>query len=88
MDRTKKYQKIAQVLDWIGNIWLILVCIVIAIEYIGIIIFQEWGRLWEILSPFNVWNFIAVVITLAPGIGIKILANKLRKNKTATHNEI
>ncbi len=88
MDKTKKYQIIARTLDWIGNIWLILACILIIVGYIGIVIFQGWGKLQDILSPFNIWNFLAVVIILAPGIGIKILAKRIIKNKTATHDDV
>lgn len=30
---------------------------------------EGFGRVQEIFSPFNVLNFVAVMITLGPGIG-------------------
>jgi hypothetical protein len=51
-----------------GMIYLFLAGIVILIGYASITYFQGVGVLLEILSPFNVWNFIAVVVTLAPGL--------------------
>jgi hypothetical protein len=87
MDKVKRDQITIRILDWFGNIWLILACIFIIVGYIAIVIFRGWSKLWNIISPLDIWNFLAVVITLTPGIGLKILANRLRKSKTATDNE-
>jgi len=83
MDKAKARQTTSRVLDWIGNIWLILACLLIIIGYIAIVIIQGWSKLQDILSPFNIWNFLAVVITLAPGIGLKLLAKRIGKNNSS-----
>jgi hypothetical protein len=74
----------ARILNCIGNIWIILACLLIIVGYISIVIFQGWDRLWDILSPFNIINIInwlAVVLILAPGIGLKMLASKIESRE-------
>jgi hypothetical protein len=74
MDKTEKYLRIARVLDWIGNIWLILACLFILISYIAIVVMQGWGRLWDTISLYSFRNFVAFVGILLPGIVLKITA--------------
>jgi hypothetical protein len=51
--------------------------------------YMQWGSsgLADVLSPFNVWNLIAVAVTLAPGallIGIgDLLATKRQSARSA-----
>ena len=40
---------------------------------------EGFAKVQEIFSPFNLWNFAAVVITLGPGIGARMLAEKLEE---------
>jgi hypothetical protein len=56
------------VLLWFGRAWLTLAGVVIIAGYAGIWFFQGFGALQDTLSPFNVWNYIAVLGTLAPGL--------------------
>ena len=44
---------------------------------------EGFGRIQELFSPFNVVNFIAVLITLAPGIGARMLADRLDQHRRA-----
>ncbi len=44
---------------------------------------EGFGRVREIFSPFKVINFIAVMVTLAPGIGAKMLAERLESRRQA-----
>ena len=39
---------------------------------------EGFAKLIETASPFNLWNALAVVITLAPGLGLIYLSNKLK----------
>ena len=82
MDRIKRYMMISRVLDWIGNIWLILTCLLIVVGDIAFGFFQGWDKLMEALNPFNIWYIIGIVIILAPGIVLKIIAKRL-KNKAS-----
>ncbi|MCX6002224.1 MAG: hypothetical protein NTY79_06800 [Chloroflexi bacterium] len=88
MDRTKKYLMLARVLDWIGNIWLILACLFILIGYIAIVVTQGWGRLWDTISLYNFWNFVAVVGTLLPGILLKIVAKGTKDKYSVSDKQI
>lgn len=70
----------AKFLSILGNIWLILACLVIVAGLISIVIFQGFGKLWDILSPFNMFNWIAVIIILLPGILLKTISNKMQSH--------
>jgi hypothetical protein len=51
----------------------------ILLSYASIFYFEGWGKLQEIANPFNLVNFIAVIITLAPGYGLIMIGEKLSK---------
>lgn len=51
--------------------------LMILIGYVGIYMTEGFSGLQEVLSPFNVWNLIAVAITLAPGGALLWLGNYL-----------
>jgi len=80
--RFQRHPRTMRILDWIGNIWLILACTVILVGYVSIVVINGWSKLWDILSPFNIFNWLAVLATLAPGIGIKIFAERLRNRQS------
>jgi len=65
----------------LGKIWLWLAVALILLSYASIWWFEGFGRLQEILSPFNVWNLIAVVLTLAPGFGLLKLGERIRDRR-------
>lgn len=73
--------QMARLLDWIGNILLVLAFLVITTGSIAIGIFQGLGRLWDVLSPFNLVNWFVVLVALAPGFGLKVLSRKLRERR-------
>jgi len=62
-------------------IWFVLAGLFIALNLISIWYFQGFGKLQEIMSPFNVINYIAIVITLSPGIGAHFLVEHLKKKE-------
>ena len=43
--------------------------------------FEGFSKVQEIMSPFNIVNFIVVLITLAPGIAAHMLAGCLEAKK-------
>jgi hypothetical protein len=63
----------------LGYVWLIVAGIVIFIGIVGVWMKQGFSGVQELLSPFNVANWFVTVITLAPGIGLLMLSDKLRK---------
>lgn len=68
---------LAKILNWVGNIWLILAGLMIATVYVWTGVNQGWSKVWDWLSPFNVLNALAVLLTLAPGLVAKAVASKL-----------
>ena len=64
---------------WFGRILLGLAVLVIVVGYIGIWWTEGFGALQDTLSPSNFWNYIAVIITLAPGFGLIQLAGWLER---------
>jgi hypothetical protein len=73
----------ARICKWLGHAWIIIAVIFILLNYASIWYFEGWGVLQEIASPFNIWNYIAVVITLAPGIGLSMLADYLNRRRAS-----
>ena len=71
-----------KILHWFAILWFILAGGIILLGYISILYYQGFGKLQEILNPFNPWNYLAVVITLAPGIAAFMIAKKLRQKDT------
>ncbi len=43
---------------------------------------EGFGRVQEVFSPFNVINFVAVLIILAPGLGARMLAGRLEERSS------
>jgi hypothetical protein len=68
----------------IGKAWLYLAAMVILLGYASILYFEGWGQLQQILSPFNLRNWLSVGITLLPGIGLVGLGAKLNKARISS----
>lgn len=68
----------AKIIDVIGVVWLVLAFCIIFVGYAGVWYFNGLGALLEMLSPFNVLNFIAVVLTILPGIALRAWARHIR----------
>lgn len=69
----------SMICKWAGKVWLWLATVFILFGYAAIWYFDGWGELQTILSPFNIWNIAAVVITLVPGFGLLKLGDYLSK---------
>jgi hypothetical protein len=61
-------QRTRKIFRTISYVYLTIACVFILVGYISIVYFEGWGKLFEILSPFNVINYIAVILILAPGL--------------------
>ena len=67
----------------LGYIWLILACLLIAAGVIGVWMKEGFSGVQELLSPFNVVNWLVTMATLLPGIGLLMLAKRLEDRKEA-----
>lgn len=66
-----------------GYIWLTAAVLLILAGIAGVWMKGGFSAVQELLSPFNVVNFVVTVITLAPGLGALTLAEKLKaKNQS------
>lgn len=65
----------------LGYIWLVLAGLLILAGIIGIWMKEGFGGVQELLSPFNVINWIVTFLTLAPGIGLLMLSDKLKSKQ-------
>lgn len=65
--------------------WFTLALVVILAGYASILYFQGLGELLAVMSPFNFWNFLAIVAILLPGLGANRLAERLEaRRRSAT----
>jgi len=62
----------------LGYIWLILAGLLILVGIFGVWMKDGFSGVQDLLSPFNVANWIVTVVTLAPGIGLLMLSEKLQ----------
>ena len=63
----------------LGYIWLVIAALIILTGIAGVWMTDGFSGVQRVLSPFNVANWIVTIITLAPGLGLLWLANKLRQ---------
>ena len=62
-------------------VWCTLAAVFIGACLIMVWIKEGFSKVQEIMSPFNVLNFIVIVVTLAPGLGAFWLAEKLKQKQ-------
>ncbi len=63
----------------LGYIWLVVTSLLILVGIAGVWMKEGFSGVQDLLSPFNVVNYIAMVITLVPGIGLLKLSEKLQR---------
>lgn len=73
--------KLASICRVLGKIWLGLGGTVVAVGTIATWYFHGWRAYQDLVSPFNVFNFIAVVITLGPGVLLIVAADELKQGR-------
>jgi len=81
LGRGERSDVVVKVLKAFAVVWFVLAGLLIAASTAMIWYTDGFGRVQEIFSPFNVVNFIAVVVTPAPGIGAKMLAERLEARR-------
>ena len=70
-----------KILKVFSKVWFVLAGLFIAGNLVLVWYFEGFTKVQEIMSPFNIVNYIVVLITLAPGIGAHMLAEYLEKKK-------
>ena len=73
-----KKQHISTAIRFIGWAWVVIAMLVIALSYIVIGVQQGLSEVLSLMNPFNLLNFLATVLALAPGIGLILLADRLQ----------
>lgn len=68
------------ILKVFGYLWLTLAVIIIIIGTAGVWMKDGFSGVQQLLSPFNVANWVLTIIVLAPGLGAIALANKFKLN--------
>jgi len=69
------------VLKVFGYVWVTLAVIAILIGIAGTWMKGGFSAVQELMSPFNVVNWVVMVITLAPGLGALAWANNLAEKQ-------
>jgi len=64
-----------------ATVWFVLASALILIGILMIWVREGFGAVQQVLSPFNVLNFIVVFVMLLPGIGARLLAERLARRK-------
>jgi hypothetical protein len=82
LKRNIKMKFLATFCKVLGYVWLTIAGIVIFIGVVGVWMREGFSGVQELLSPFNIANWLITVITLAPGIGLFMLSDKLRRKTT------
>ena len=61
----------------LGYIWVSIALLFILIGIVGTWIDEGFSGVRQLLSPFNIANWIVTIVTLAPGMGLLMLSRKL-----------
>lgn len=71
------------VLKVFGYIWVTLAAILILVGVVGVWMKGGFSAVQELLSPFNIVNWVVMVIALAPGIAALMWAEKLSQKQAS-----
>jgi hypothetical protein len=72
------------ILKAFGYVWLTAAVLLILAGIVGTWLKGGFAAVQELLSPFNVINWIVTIITLAPGLGAIAWAEKLNAKKAVS----
>ena len=73
---------IAKLLRGFSIVWFTLVSLFILANIALLWYAEGFSRVQEVFSPFNVVNAIVVVVTVSPGIGAYMLAERLEQSRS------
>lgn len=71
----------ARVVRIVGKILLAAGALLVLVGFVGVAYFQGFFALRDMLSPFNVVGWLAVVIALAPGTALITIADHLERQR-------
>ncbi len=72
----KTFGKIIGVL---GKVYLVLAGLFVLANLVIIFMNEGWSKIQEIMNPFNLINFVAMIITFAPGYGLMVWSDKIEE---------
>ena len=72
---------LSKILRIAATVWLVGVVIVVMGSYASILYFQGLWKFWEVVSPFNIWNYGLIFLVALPGIFLFWLSEKMSKEK-------
>lgn len=69
----------------ITGISLLILAVLFMLANMTLIVMSDgWTKLWEVFSPFNVWNNVAVLATVAPGLILIWWADRMQERRAKT----
>ncbi len=71
----------------LGYILLVLAIILILIGIVGVWMKEGFSGVQDLLSPFNIINWLVTLATLAPGVGLLMLSEKLQSKQSTQMQE-
>jgi hypothetical protein len=75
-----------KIIGVIGKVYLFLASLFIIVNLVFIFLNEGFGKIQEIMSPFNLSNFILTMITLSPGLGLMMWSDKIKKKTEETES--
>jgi len=68
-------------LNILGYVWLALTFAAVAIGSLAILIQDGLMEFLWLFSPFNIWNYLLIILMAAPGFGLLMIADKLEEKQ-------
>jgi hypothetical protein len=68
-----------KVIGALGKVYLVLAGLFVMANLVSIFMNEGWSKVQEIMSPFNLVNFVVMIITFAPGYGLMVWSDKIKK---------
>lgn len=73
--------KLIRILRGFAYVWFVLASLFIIASLIMIWRYEGSSRIQEIVNPLNIWNYVILLLALAPGLGSLFVANYIVKLK-------
>ncbi len=66
-----------KIIGVLGKGYCILAGLFVMANLVFIFMNEGWSKVQEIMSPFNLVNFVVMIITFAPGYGLMVWSDKI-----------
>ncbi len=76
-DVPKQPIRFGQIVRFIGRAWLVVAGAAVLLGHLHILYRDGLARLIDVLSPFNVWNYLSILLAILPGVLCLRLADKI-----------